>query len=308
MRILSKIRNWIFEQPPEVRIAAERYQPHVSYLPDNDPPEPGSAAWHRREDDYAKQGAEDRRRFLRNHGCEHCLRGRVNTVRWREHAETRPQEHRAMVEALESRGSLRSGQLYQCRHCHLYWYIKSGETLAFAVPDSRIGLVEQWGQGNILLSPDMSEILSKIGRTPRNQYDAGPRVRDTPCAVLTDDGEWIECAIIRFQRDPPTDTSIIQRLATDIAEIHPSRYALPLDIRTASASASEVGYGYAPTDFIMPDRTVYTGNWTLNFFVHDCHPATEARLLETTSAVPKSWWRMHEPSAISYFIADGVRK
>lgn len=73
-------------------------------------------------------------------------------------------------------------------------------------------------------------------------------------------GERIDTAIVSLQRDAPVEHWRPARLASEIAEVYPSPYALPLDVCIAGAGAPERAMGFSPSLIEMPDGKRFTLN------------------------------------------------
>lgn len=161
---------------------------------------------------------------------------------------------------------LRWGTLYQCRACNQPWYLVDDPQFMHFVPRRNLPVIAQWDKEPIILAPEHLAVLRRIGRTPSDQYGNGRQFHETPCAVKTKQGEDIEMAIVSMQRHAPFEEYRNYRLASDIAEVYPSPFALPLDVRAATSRADEIAMGFAPTLVDLPTGESIIFNWTENFY------------------------------------------
>ncbi|MDH5178100.1 MAG: hypothetical protein OEZ39_16465 [Gammaproteobacteria bacterium] len=199
---------------------------------------------------------------------------------------------------------LKTGVLYQCRHCQSYWYLDADEQYMHHVADSKVALVQAWSQSDLRLSPQQLDILQAIGRTAPDIYGNGTEYNETPCQVKTTDGTLYPLAIISIQQHAPYEAWRNCKLATEIAEISPSPYALPHEVRLATTQAEEVSMSFAPTLVQLSNGEVVILNWTNNFIKK---PAIDS---SKTTLSDKSFNRNNMPplyrlaDEIVYFIAD----
>ena len=136
----------------------------------------------------------------------------------------------------------------------------------------RLQLLHAWSQERLRLPDAMMASLRKIGATPESQFP------EVPCSVITHSGERIDLALVVFQPDAPSASWYEYRLASDIAELEPSPFALPLAVRRAAAYAPEARMGWSPSTLEMPDGARFTLSGREHFFVYPGYQATEARV------------------------------
>jgi hypothetical protein len=200
---------------------------------------------------------------------------------------------------------LRRGTLYQCKVCHRHWHLDADGEVMTHVPEERVPLIREWSRGEILLPRLLRNKVDEIGPTPADIYGNGKLYTETPCSVLTREGHTIDVAIFSIQRSAPFESGRPSRVATDIVDIFPSPFALPLDVRVASSQADELRMGFAPTVIEMPDGHLMVLNWQPNFLIRDGYNAATA----TISGRRPDPFRIEDmvsaPADIVYFIADG---
>ena len=198
---------------------------------------------------------------------------------------------------------LRYGTLYECIACGQPWYLHGNPSFMHVVPRDRMDLIRRWNEQPVTFSREHLRALEAIGATP--QSPGSPKgITETPCAVATSTGERFETAIVSVQLHAPFESWRVCRLATDIADIQPSPFALPLRVRAATAKAKEVSMNFAPTIVELPDGRRWTLNGRQSFFVQNGAAASDLVL--------RSWWRSApEPrppiydgyEAVTYFVA-----
>lgn len=198
---------------------------------------------------------------------------------------------------------MRYGSLYQCRDCGHPWYLDSDEKLMNFIPADRIALCEEWDAGPIRFDAAHLARLREIGATP---YGSLSVYRDTPCCVVTKKGERFDVAIVSERNHPPYESWPRQfRFATEIADIEESSYALPFDVRKATAEAKEMRMGFAPTAVQGPDKRTFLLNETNNFYDGSHGPAKDIRLVGMSGInwnhMPKVY-NFEKP--VVYFVAD----
>lgn len=206
---------------------------------------------------------------------------------------------------------LRYGTLYRCKACGQPWYLHGEPAFMSFVPRERLPLIQRWNEQPILLPPEHLSELQRIGRTPPDQYGNGRQFHETPCAVTTLQGEPIEIAVVSMQRHAPFERWRDYRLASEIAQIRPSPYALRLSVRVASSQADEVAMGFAPTFVELPDSEVMALNGTQHFFVQEGCDATDIFLYRRPLKQPGKG-KKYPPvysgtNGIVYFVADDTQ-
>lgn len=210
--------------------------------------------------------------------CEACGAGSVVGFNWDHARRSRDAETRRRVAALGAPRKLRSGTVYSCTRCNAAWYLHGDRPWMEAVPEGRMPIVEAWNRAPLVLPEAVRAALDAIGRTPPDLYGNGDAYHETPCSVVTASGEELNLAVVSRQRGAPVEESRNYRLASEIAEVRPSDFALPLDVRIASSRSPELRMGFAPTPIEMPDGGLFVLNWATHFLDEPGYSAADARV------------------------------
>lgn len=244
------------------------------------------------------------KRIGREPDCTFCDAGRTVSFNWEQaKTTTRPDARRDLTVFVDAK-PLRCGTLYHCKYCGQPWYLYGEPVFMNFVPRQRLPLIQQWNERPILLSREQILKLQKIGRTPPDIYGNGAQFHEIPCAVSTIRGEQIEIAVISFQSHAPFEEWRNYRLATEIAEIRCSAYALPLPVRTATSQANEVRMGFAPTLVELPDGELIALNWTQHFFVKEGCDSSKVVLCDRISDRKNLPLVCNGPERVVLFVAD----
>jgi len=205
---------------------------------------------------------------------------------------------------------LKVGTLFECSTCGSHWYMEYEENYIDYIDDSWMPKILEWSSSHLVLTEQQEQLLEDIGSTPFREGYVKSRENDTPCTVRTKSGELFEFAIISKMVNAPYAQMIDYRLASEIEEISASQYALPLQIRTATAKAREISMGYAPTDVVLSNGHSLILNLTVNFLKLPGVDATKTSLfrhwtqyfdLKTLFEKPKIYSGEYD---IVYFVAD----
>jgi hypothetical protein len=246
------------------------------------------------------------RRIGREPDCTLCGAGSTISFNWK-YATTaaRPESKLDSLVFIEPQ-PLRYGTLFRCRSCGQPWYLDGEQQFMNFMPRDRLPLIQDWNRQPIALRSEHVSELRKIGRTPPDLYGNGAQFHETPCAVTAGRGERFELAIVSLERHPPFEDWRTCRLATEIARIEPSPYALPLAIRVASSQAEEMRMGLAPTLVEAPDGALLTLNSTQSFLVREGCPSSEVVLSNRQVNLKKLPPVYSRPEGIVYFVADPI--
>ena len=174
-------------------------------------------------------------------------------------------EYGILLSQLRPVRQLRAGELYQCQHCQAWWYLDQEQAFAQHVEQHQLAFIESWQQsGSLQLTADMRHTLEQIGSVPAGDYGKQlPQV--FPCQVTTIDGQIWPFAEIVVQRKAPVNHYRDFHLASEIAAISPSPYALPQAVREACTYAMEIRMGFAPTLLILSNGQQIIINGWCNF-------------------------------------------
>lgn len=245
--------------------------------------------------------------------CELCLAGRLMSFNW-----ARANDHGPRGDlkpggftspgrsAFDVSQPLRHGTLYRCKACGRSWYLDGDTDMMSLVPEDRVSLILAWNQHAIFLSKGISAKLDAIGRTPPDKYGNGREYREIPCGVITTSGEHVDLAIVSFQSHAPFEPWRHCRLGSEISDVYPSPYALPLPVRIATSEADETRMGLAPTVIEMPNDRLFILNWRPNFLVKDGLRAGDARVSRRRLGSGETPEIVSAPTKeVVYFIVDG---
>jgi hypothetical protein len=239
--------------------------------------------------------------------CRACNAGALLSFNWHYAKTTARPDAKRDLSVFVSPQPLRWGTLYRCVSCGQPWFLDGDARFMGIVPRDRVSLIEQWNERPIELPAGHREKLDAIGRTPPDPYGNGAQFHETPCGVVTASGERIDLAIVSVQRHPPFEPLRHYRLASEIADIYPSPYALPLAVRTAASQATEIRMGLAPTLVELPDGQLAVLNGAENFFVREGCDAASIKLSRRRMDL-KSPPDIHSsPKNVTYFVADPTR-
>lgn len=204
---------------------------------------------------------------------------------------------------------LRTGSLFKCKSCSNPWYLDENELFMNFVQKTRLELIEQWNASPITLPAEQLQILKKIGSPPQNIQERSKEYCETPCKVITKNGEVFDFAIVTQQSTPPFEEYRKYRLASDIQEIQVSPFALSLDVRIATTQASEINMGFAPTIVEKPNGQQMVFNWIEHFYDYTDCLASDIKVIkdfyywyDSSDIYKISIY--HRSTEITYFIAD----
>ena len=209
------------------------------------------------------------------------------------------------VAAFTSPEPLRQGTLYRCRACNRCWHLDAAKRMMSHVLEARVPLIRAWSREAIMLSQVFRSQLESIGPTPSDIYGNGREYVETPCSVVTKDGERIDIAVLSNQTHAPFEQSRRYRLGSEIAEIYSSPFALPLDVRVATSQAQELRMGFAPTLVETEDHRLFILNWRESFFVKDGCDPTRVKVSPRGVDLSQMPEIVAPPAEITYFVADG---
>lgn len=236
--------------------------------------------------------------------CQVCRAGGLISFSWPDPPNYDNDKNWRPMETLRLDRPLRYGALYRCRACARPWHLNRAEDKMSIVPEDGLELVLAWNEAEIMLSHAVLAVLVEIGRTSPDIYGNGREYVETPCGVVTHSGERVDVAIVSIQRDAPVEEWRPCRLASEIAEVYPSPFALPLEVRLATTRAEEVGMGFAPSLIVMPDGRRFLLNGTTNFISQPGYRAVDARHNASTFDRNDTPLLAATPP-VTWFVADG---
>ena len=235
--------------------------------------------------------------------CGACRSGSIYGFNYRYALEMKDSDYATIIEALAKQKDLRFGALHKCMECGASWYFDPARNWMETTPWDRLALIDAWNEHAIFLAGDNLKILDAIGKTPHDIYGNGKQYVETPCGVVTTQGEQIDTAIVSFQNHAPFERDRQYRLASDIAEIFESPFALPLKVREETANAEEKRMGFAPT-IVEVGGKPFILNWRVNFFMEPGLDARDAKVSTANLDMAKLPPIAPEAEDITYFVAD----
>ena len=199
---------------------------------------------------------------------------------------------------------LRSGSLYKCSHCGQKWWLDVEGSTMRLVPRERLLTLEQWSSIPLVLSPALLEKARTIGATPVHALAQEKEYAEVPCRVVTLRGENLEKCLLVFRKDPPLETGPL-RLASELADLSPSDFALPLDVRRTSVRSQPGKAGRAPTRVRDPQGRAWNLDWVVNFVDQKGLRGCDLRLAApgATPSKGRATW-LQEPEGLPLFLAD----
>jgi hypothetical protein len=201
---------------------------------------------------------------------------------------------------------LKSGYLFKCGACGQKWWLSpERETMVF-IPRDRLMLLERWSSQALALSPPLLAKARSIGATPGHHLATRRDHAEVPCRVRTQGGEELDKCLIVFGTDPPLGPSTkVPRLADEIADILPSPFALPKEVRLATTRSELDPRGRAPTWVLAPGERMLLLDWVVNFLDRRGLEGSSVRLAPKGTKGPKGRMpRCQEPEDLTVFLAD----
>lgn len=188
--------------------------------------------------------------------CLACQAPKLHKFNWAAAAEpdqggqagTHYDELRLVRRALQPGDALKIGRLYTCEQCQRAWWLDAAEQFVHAIPAQRLELIKRWNAADLTPSSAIRSVLDQIGGLSADYYGNWSDFLRFPARAITTDGREIDPVIVVLLRRPPLDAFWhASLLLNEIAELHPSEYALPLDVRQAALDAQEVRMSFTPT-------------------------------------------------------------
>lgn len=234
--------------------------------------------------------------------CESCGAGKIIGFNYPAYVKNM----KGAPSVYEVRQDLGVGGVAACIFCGAQWYLDyDGERLS-RIPEEAVPLVQRWASESQALSEKNLAALRRIGATPPDVYGNGSGSVRTPCGIVTTAGERIDAAIVCQQNRPPFEHEP-SRLASDIAEIYESPYALSLPVRIGTTRSHEVNNGFAPTVVRTPRGEMLLFNWTNNFYDGGACAPGDLKLVgegnvPLDALINKGIYQFRRP--VVYFVAD----
>jgi len=173
--------------------------------------------------------------------CKACDAGNDwLTFNWKAAIDGETKDLAAMAKALQYICEAKTGELYACTICKGQWFLTDGNM--YPISPEKITIFTDWCRKNRCPTAEQHNLLaSVVGTNFRNGKDIC-----IPVKVTHEDGTVHEQAIVVVTKNPPT--GIVDRqnelLGSEKMQFEPTRYALPLSVRRASANAKDFGGGH----------------------------------------------------------------
>jgi hypothetical protein len=193
---------------------------------------------------------------------------------------------------------LKFGHLYQCEKCKQFWFLHEHKQMMDRIRPEYMPLVHYWNQNKLNVKESTLGILSSIGGVP--DYYKG--YISIPCSIQNTAGERNDKALVLVSKQPPDRWTELQKVhwASEIDTVSLSSFALPIDVRRASAEKREEAMGFAPVGVIDKKGIEYTLECKSQFFDHNSIKGEEIRL----SGRQKKWKKVvyQGPVQAVYFV------
>lgn len=224
--------------------------------------------------------------FFSERPCHTCRLDIIEGALLADYPELRPVE------------SWKFGHLYQCSRCGRQWFLHEHKQRIGRIHDDLHPLAHYWNQHRLTVDAEILDALANIG-------GVADYYRDTiaiPCSVQDVSGRLYEKAIVLVSRQPPYFWYKPQMIhwADSLSSVAQSPFALPLDVRRASAEKREESMGFAPVGIVDKQGHEYTLISVSRFFDWQGIRGEEIRL----SGRQEKWRKtvMAEPAEAYYFI------
>ncbi len=187
------------------------------------------------------------------------------------------------------------GALYHCSFCGQYWFQTDDRKRVGRIQERLLPLAQHWNRTPLSIDEPLLHKLAAIGGTTRAFY----QYIGVPCVVQNTSGEQHDKALVMFSKQPPYFWYQPETVhfADEIQDIHPSTYALPLDVRRATFEKEEISMGFAPVGIVDSQGHEYTLSWAANFL--DVHglKGEESRL----SGRQRGWKKRLSPTPVQHY-------
>jgi hypothetical protein len=195
---------------------------------------------------------------------------------------------------------LKFGHLYQyqCEKCKQFWFLHEHKQMMDRIRPEYMPLVHYWNQNRLNVKESILRILTNIGGVP--DYYRG--YISIPCSISNTAGGKHDKALVLVSKQPPYRWPELQKIhwASEIDTISPSSFALPVDVRQASAEKREEAMGFAPVGIIDKKGIEYTLGCESQFFDHNGIRGEEIQLSGRQKKWKKVVWQ--KPIQEVYFI------
>lgn len=156
-------------------------------------------------------------------------------------------EVKAIYDALTFFEEFGFGKIYKQEGSDDYWLITRDEVTARLIIKSQLDLISEWNNLSLLPDNQLFDKLKEIGGLSYPQSPFGPCSLQFPAKAVFDNGEEEDLCIFHFSDAPPLQVYISKfLLLNEVADIKPSKLALPHELRFASTRVPELAMGMYP--------------------------------------------------------------
>jgi hypothetical protein len=171
---------------------------------------------------------------------------------------------RTLVPTFEAK----KGTIFNCARCSANWFL-TADGMMRRIPDNKKSIFADWCDSTPHPSSSQHVVLASIAGVAFLPFNMPAPEIHIPATVTRSDGTIHEQSLVVISDFPPISPSQSNTiLGSDDLTFGPSRFSLPLSIRTASYNAHEVRMAVAPTRVESHDGTRYFLNGPTNFFKH----------------------------------------
>jgi hypothetical protein len=191
------------------------------------------------------------------------------------------------------------GYLYQCSKCRRFWFLHESRHSIRRIQDHLLPLCRHWNTTSLTLDTTNLSALASIGGIANKKRTT----LTIPCSVQNVSGRYHEKAVVLVSKQPPYFwyQPTMVHWADEVKAIVPSPFALPSDVRLASAQQEEIAMGFAPTGVRDQNGKEYTLTWESTFFNYRGVKGEEIRL----SGRQQKWKKQVLPDpADAYYWVD----
>lgn len=233
-------------------------------------------------------------------GCPYCLIEDTISFNWKSYLKEGIKYNLIKI------NKLRLGWLYKCEICGQPWYLDYKKEMMSIIDPEAIAIIDKWNKKPQILSDKQLEILKNIGATPCQFMSLNYEQLKIPCSIRTTDNKFFECAIISLQKNPPLSKEVL--LLNDVIDVQPSEFALPRNVRIASALSFEHKYGYSPTRIKMKNGDFLLLNFTKNFLKVNGYKGRDATLdNQNDNNIPTKLFINNDPEQMKVVIGDWTK-
>lgn len=214
---------------------------------------------------------------------------------------------------LQRERTVKNGERYACSQCGAVWFLQQGARgpSMMLVNAACAGVFGLWSTRAVQCPAHVLEAARAIGAAPVDPYGGGRGEVCIPCSVTTRSGARSElAALVISDRPPIPDVEDAPEklphfhLADAIADIAPSRFALPRAVRHAVANAVEQRMGLMPTGVVAPGGRQYVINGRPLFFERDGITGSQLRLAGLAGMDNRATLAGDGPRLTDIFVAD----